>query len=82
MLYASPCTSQAGSADLALRLPARDEGDDRIRIGMVHGRTFHAEGYQTNFPVDPEAAKRAGRIVHLQKGRLVDADAPPAEARA
>ena len=60
VLYASPCTSQAGSADLAMRLPARENGDDRIRIGMVHGRTFHAEGYQTNFPVDPGAAKQRG----------------------
>ncbi len=60
VLYASPCTSQAGSADLAMRLPPREEGDERIRIGMVHGRTFQAEGYQTNFPVDPEAARKRG----------------------
>ena len=60
VLYSSPCTSQAGSTDLALGLPAREEGDERIRIGMVHGRTFHAEGYQTNFPIDPEAAKKRG----------------------
>ena len=60
VLVASPCTSQAGSADLAMRLPDREPGDERIRVGMVHGRTFHAEGYQTNFPVDPEAAKKRG----------------------
>ncbi len=60
VLYASPCTSQAGSADLAMRLPAREDGDERIRIGMVHGRTFQAEGYQTNFPIDPTAAKKRG----------------------
>ncbi len=60
VLYASPCTSQAGSDDLAMRLPAREPGDERIRVGMVHGRTFQAEGYQTNFPVDPEAAKKRG----------------------
>ena len=60
VLYASPCTSQAGSSDLAMALPRRQAGDERIRIGMVHGRTFHAEGYQTNFPIDPEAAKKRG----------------------
>ena len=60
VLYASPCTSQAGSDDLALRLPARKPRDERIRVGMVHGRTFQAEGYQTNFPIDPEAAKKRG----------------------
>ena len=60
VLYASPCTSQAGSADLAMRLPAREPGDERIRVGMVHGRTFEAEGYQTNFPISPEAASERG----------------------
>ncbi len=60
VLVASPCTSQAGSADLAMRLPEREPGDERIRVGMVHGRTFHAEGYQTNFPINPEAAKQRG----------------------
>ncbi len=60
VLYASPCTSQAGSDDLAMRLPAREAGDERIRVGMVHGRTFQAEGYQTNFPISPEAAKKRG----------------------
>ncbi len=60
VLYASPCTSQAGSDDLAMRLPARKPRDQRIRVGMVHGRTFQAEGYQTNFPVSPEAAKQRG----------------------
>ena len=60
VIYGSPCTSQAGGADLAIGLPAREAGDERIRIGLVHGRTFHAEGYQTNFPIDPEAAKKRG----------------------
>lgn len=60
VLYASPCTSQAGSDDLAMRLPDREPGDERIRVGMVHGRTFQAEGYQTNFPVDPTAARKRG----------------------
>ena len=60
VLYASPCTSQAGSADLAMALPRRRPGDERIRIGMVHGRTFHAAGHQTNFPIDPGAAKKRG----------------------
>ncbi len=60
VLYGSPCTSQAGSDDLAMGLPRREPGDERIRIGMAHGRTFHVEGYQTNFPIDPEAAEKRG----------------------
>lgn len=60
VVVATPCTSQAGSSDLAMGLPAREAGDERVRIGLVHGRTFQAEGYQTNFPIDPEAARARG----------------------
>src|SRR5438270_13292637 len=35
VLYASPCRSKAGADDLALRLPNRQTGDKRIRIGLV-----------------------------------------------
>ena len=52
-------------------LPPREAGDERIRIGMAHGRTFHVEGYQTNFPIDPEAAKKRGLDYLAQGG---DAD--------
>ncbi|MDA1014931.1 MAG: DNA repair exonuclease [Planctomycetota bacterium] len=60
VLYAAPCTSQAGDEDLALSLPERTPGDQRIRIGMVHGQTFDMEGYQTNFPIAEDAAIRRG----------------------
>jgi DNA repair exonuclease SbcCD nuclease subunit len=60
VLYAAPCRSQAGSDDLAMRLPARAAGDRRIRIGLVHGQTFDLDGHQTNFPIDPEAAVKRG----------------------
>ncbi len=51
VVIASPCTSRAGQTDLARSLPERKEGDDRIRIGLVHGQTFDIEGHQTNFPI-------------------------------
>jgi DNA repair exonuclease SbcCD nuclease subunit len=60
VLYAAPCRSQAGADDLALRLPARQAGDQRIRIGMVHGQTFDLAGHQTNFPIASDAAERRG----------------------
>ena len=60
ILYAAPCRSQAGSDDLATRLPARQPDDHRIRIGLVHGQTFDIAGYQTNFPIDSEAAAKRG----------------------
>ena len=51
VVFASPCRSHAGQTDLAESLPARDPGDERIRIGLIHGQTFDIEGHQTNFPI-------------------------------
>jgi DNA repair exonuclease SbcCD nuclease subunit len=60
VLYAEPCRSQAGSDDLASRLPLRSPGDRRIRIGLVHGQTFDIAGHQTNFPIASDAAQQRG----------------------
>jgi DNA repair exonuclease SbcCD nuclease subunit len=51
VLYARPCRSKAGESDLAMALPARVPGDERLRIGCVHGCTFDIPGFQTNFPI-------------------------------
>lgn len=51
VVLANPCTSHAGQTDLAESLPSREDGDERIRIGLVHGQTFDIEGHQTNFPI-------------------------------
>ena len=61
-LYAAPCRSRSDSRDLALTfLPERVPGDERIRIGMVHGQTFDLPGHQMNFPI----ARDVGRIKGL-----------------
>ncbi|HJL01009.1 MAG TPA: DNA repair exonuclease [Polyangiaceae bacterium LLY-WYZ-15_(1-7)] len=60
VLHARPCRSKAGQKDNALALPAREEGDARIRIGMVHGQTFDVPGCQQNFPIAEDAAVRRG----------------------
>jgi DNA repair exonuclease SbcCD nuclease subunit len=61
MLYAAPCRSRSESRDLALSLlPARAPGDERVRIGMVHGQTFDLPGHQTNFPIAEAAAETKG----------------------
>jgi DNA repair exonuclease SbcCD nuclease subunit len=60
VLYAAPCRSQAGADDLASRLPLRQPGDSRIRIGLVHGQTFDLLGHQTNFPIALDAAQQRG----------------------
>jgi hypothetical protein len=44
VLYARPCRSKAGENDLAMALPAREPGDERLRIGCVHGCTFDIGG--------------------------------------
>jgi DNA repair exonuclease SbcCD nuclease subunit len=60
VLYASPCRSKAGADDLALRLPNRQPGDKRIRIGLAHGQSFDMPGHQTNFPIASDAAQQRG----------------------
>ncbi|MBI2206573.1 MAG: DNA repair exonuclease [Candidatus Rokubacteria bacterium] len=60
VVYAAPCRSTAGATDLALYLPARAEGDERIRIGLVHGSTFDIPGYQTHFPISRDAPRDRG----------------------
>jgi DNA repair exonuclease SbcCD nuclease subunit len=60
VIYATPCKSTAGADDPALALPARAAGDERIRIGVVHGSTFDMPGYQTNFPIARDAAEQRG----------------------
>lgn len=60
VLYASPCESKAGQTDLVASLPRREPGDERFRIGMVHGQTFDMEGHQTNFPIAPGSAAERG----------------------
>lgn len=80
-LHARPCRSKAGQDDPALALPDRAPGDDRIRIGLVHGSTFDAVDAQTNFPIAKDAAARRG-LDYLALGdthgfRNVPADARP-----
>lgn len=60
VLYAVPCTSKAGQRDPTEGIPKRAPGDERIRIGMVHGSTFDAKDWQTNFPIHPDAVLERG----------------------
>ena len=60
IVHAAPCRTRAGSDDLALSLPAREDGDHRIRIGLVHGSTFEMPDFQANFPIAKDAAVRRG----------------------
>ena len=60
VLYARPCRSKAGENDLAMALPTRPNGDERLRIGCVHGSTFDVDGHETNFPICRDAGVQRG----------------------
>jgi DNA repair exonuclease SbcCD nuclease subunit len=60
VLYAVPCLSKAGQRDPTESIPERQPGDERIRIGMVHGSTFDMKDCQVNFPISRDAAVRRG----------------------
>jgi DNA repair exonuclease SbcCD nuclease subunit len=60
VLYARPCRSAASELDLAMALPARDPGDERLRIGCVHGSTPDLVGHATNFPIQRDAGVSRG----------------------
>jgi DNA repair exonuclease SbcCD nuclease subunit len=60
VLYAVPCQSKAGQSDPTHSIPVRAPGDQRIRIGLVHGSTFDAKDCQTNFPIDRDAVLERG----------------------
>jgi DNA repair exonuclease SbcCD nuclease subunit len=56
VLYAVPCCSKAGQSDPTAKIPNREPGDNRIRIGMVHGSTFDLAGAHVDFPIARDAA--------------------------
>jgi len=60
VLYSRPCRSKAGENDLAMALPAREPGDERVRVGCVHGSTFDIAGFETNFPIQRDAGVQRG----------------------
>ena len=60
VVVASPCTSAAGDTKLVDSLPKREAGDERIRIGLIHGQTFDIPGHQTNFPIPAGSAEALG----------------------
>ncbi len=60
VVYATPCRSHAGQTGLAESLPRREPGEERLRIGLVHGQTFDLKDHQTTFPIARNAAVDRG----------------------
>lgn len=82
VLYATPCRSRSGQEDPTYTLPARQPGDQRVRIGMAHGNTFSISGQQTDFPIAKNASARLGMdylAIGDHHGYSVEspADSPP-----
>jgi DNA repair exonuclease SbcCD nuclease subunit len=80
VLCARPCRRQSGQDDNAMALPERAPGDERIRIGLVHGSTFDMVGHQTNFPLAKDAATRRGLDYLAIGDHHAWAEYPPASA--
>ena len=82
VLYAVPCMSKAGQRDPSDVIPCREAGDDRIRIGMMHGSTFDMEEHQTNFPSGRTARCAGASTTWRSATRTASATCPrPAECR-
>ncbi len=60
VLLAAPCRTKAGQTGLWRSLPRREDGDTRIRVGMIHGQTTDIEGFQNTFPIPAHAAEDRG----------------------
>jgi DNA repair exonuclease SbcCD nuclease subunit len=61
VLYAVPCRSRAGQKDPCLSIPRREQNDDRVRIGLVHGSTFDwGRDWQLNFPIGRDSVVERG----------------------
>ncbi|MCR9162112.1 MAG: exonuclease SbcCD subunit D [Nannocystaceae bacterium] len=60
VLLCAPCRSRAGQTGLWRSIPRREDGDERIRVGMIHGQTFDIDGFQNSFPIPADAAEDRG----------------------
>ncbi len=60
VILSTPCRSHSGQSNLVSSLPQRAPGDERFRIGLIHGQTFDMAGFQTNFPIERGAAEARG----------------------
>ncbi|MBS2026236.1 MAG: DNA repair exonuclease [Deltaproteobacteria bacterium] len=60
VLHAVPCLSKAGQKDPTESIPQRVAGDERVRIGLVHGSTYDVDNRLTNFPIAQDAAVARG----------------------
>lgn len=60
VLYAVPCLSRASQKDPTEQIPKRAAGDERVRVGLVHGSTFDAADAALHFPIAADAAVTRG----------------------
>lgn len=59
IVYPCPLTQKQSASDPTLWVPKRDEGDDRVRIGLAHGG-LSILPKAPNFPILPSRAEESG----------------------
>lgn len=59
-LYPCPLTQKRSSRDPTGWIPGREDGDDRVRIGLAHGALDVLPGDAPNFPIAADRAAAAG----------------------
>lgn len=59
-LFSTPTRSRKSSHDPVKRLPAREPGDQTVRIGLAHGQVFQIGDQAANHPIDVAAARTRG----------------------
>lgn len=59
-LYAVPLRARKSAQDPVTKIPAREEGDTSIRIGLVHGQTFQIGDQGAAHPVGLDLAEKRG----------------------
>jgi DNA repair exonuclease SbcCD nuclease subunit len=59
-VFSRPTRSRKSSGDPVQALPAREPGDETIRIGLAHGQTFQIGDQAANHPIDLCAAAQRG----------------------
>ncbi|MFA7071060.1 MAG: DNA repair exonuclease [Methanoculleus bourgensis] len=77
-LYACPLAQKQSSLDPTARIPRREDGDNRIRIGVAHG-SLNILPDRVNFPITADRPEQSGLDYlalgdwhsHLTSGRAV-----------
>jgi hypothetical protein len=69
VILSTPCRSHSGQSNLVSSLPQRAPGDERFRIGLIHGQTFDMASF-SEFPIERGAAEARSGLSGARYSRL------------